>query len=80
VKRTIAELRHALDTRKTTSQALVEEMLAMAQDPAGEGGRVFLLYRSRTRFQIIPKHAFADTSAIDAFRDLLRRRISGRKA
>jgi len=45
-----------------------------------EGGRVFLLYRSRTRFQIIPKHAFADTGAIDAFRDLLRRRISGRKA
>jgi hypothetical protein len=45
-----------------------------------EGSRVFLLYRSRTRFQIIPKKAFANGAAIDAFRGLLRRRIPSRKS
>jgi hypothetical protein len=44
-----------------------------------EGERVFLLYRNRRRFQIIPKHAIADAAAIDGFRALLRRRISERK-
>jgi aspartyl-tRNA(Asn)/glutamyl-tRNA(Gln) amidotransferase subunit A len=54
VKRTIAELRQALDTRKTTSQALVEDMLAKARDPAGEGGRAYLkLYAEEALAQAI---------------------------
>src|SRR5512144_955071 len=42
MKRTIAELRHALDSRRTTSQALVEAMLGQAREPQGEGKRAFL--------------------------------------
>jgi len=38
---TIAELRRALDGGALTSQALVEQMLACASDPVGEGKRVF---------------------------------------
>ncbi|MEP6702762.1 MAG: amidase family protein, partial [Betaproteobacteria bacterium] len=54
MKHTIAELRQALDTGKTTSQALVEEMLAKAKDPAGEGSRVFLkLYAEEAMVQAI---------------------------
>jgi aspartyl-tRNA(Asn)/glutamyl-tRNA(Gln) amidotransferase subunit A len=38
---TIADLRRALDSGMLTSQALVEQMLMCATDPAGEGQRVF---------------------------------------
>ena len=38
---TIAALRQALDSDALSSEALVEQMLARARDPAGEGERVF---------------------------------------
>ncbi len=41
-----------------------------------EGRRVFLLYRTRTRFQIVPKQAFGEPEDIDAFRASLDRKIS----
>jgi aspartyl-tRNA(Asn)/glutamyl-tRNA(Gln) amidotransferase subunit A len=51
---TIAELRRALDTGALTSQALVEQMLARARDPAGEGKLVFLkLYAEAALAQAI---------------------------
>jgi len=54
MKRTIADLRHALDSRKTTSQALVEEMLANARSPSGEGSRVYLkLYDEEAMAQAV---------------------------
>ena len=40
-----------------------------------EGQRVFLLYRNRTRFQIIPKAAFENAAAVEAFRALLKGKI-----
>jgi hypothetical protein len=43
-----------------------------------EGKRVFLLYRNRTRFQVIPKAAFGDSGAVDAFRALLTAKIGKR--
>jgi aspartyl-tRNA(Asn)/glutamyl-tRNA(Gln) amidotransferase subunit A len=42
LRRTIGELRQALDQRRTTSRALVEEMLDNARNPDGEGARVYL--------------------------------------
>ncbi|MBK7471273.1 MAG: amidase [Betaproteobacteria bacterium] len=57
---TIAEIRRALDAGTTTSQALVEEMLIAATDPAGEGKRAFRkLYSSE---------ALAQAMAFDACR------------
>jgi aspartyl-tRNA(Asn)/glutamyl-tRNA(Gln) amidotransferase subunit A len=54
MKRTIADLRQALDNGKTTAQALAEEMLANARDPAGEGPRAFLkLYAEEAMAQAI---------------------------
>ena len=54
MKRTIAQLRELLDSSKLTSQSLVEEMLANARDPAGEGARVFLkLYAEEAMAQAI---------------------------
>jgi len=54
MKRTIAQLRQLLDSSKLTSQALVEEMLAKARDPAGEGRRAFLkLYAEEAMAQAI---------------------------
>lgn len=40
-----------------------------------EGDDMFLLYSTRRIFHVIPKRAFADAAAIDAFRELLRARI-----
>ncbi|MBK8741269.1 MAG: amidase [Betaproteobacteria bacterium] len=57
---TIVEIRRALDAGTTTSQALVEEMLLAATDPAGEGKRAFRkLYASE---------ALAQAMAFDACR------------
>ena len=57
---TIAGIRRALDAGTTTSQALVEEMLVAATDPAGEGTRAFRkLYASE---------ALAQAMAFDACR------------
>ena len=57
---TITELRRALDAGKESSQALVENMLVSATDPAGEGKKVFRkLYASE---------ALAQAAAFDACR------------
>ena len=50
--RTIADMRHALDSGQQTSQNLVEKMLARAADAAGEGQRAFRkLYTEQARAQ-----------------------------
>ena len=52
--RTIAELRRAIDTGTLSSQGLVEEMLARAGDPAGEGKQVYLkLYADQALAQAV---------------------------
>src|SRR5258706_10704622 len=54
MRRTVAELRQARDTGQVSGVALVEEMLAKARDPAGEGGRVYLkLYAEEAMAQAI---------------------------
>ena len=54
MNRTIAQLRRALDAGETSSQALVERMLAAAADPAGEGKLVYRkLYAEQARAQSI---------------------------
>jgi aspartyl-tRNA(Asn)/glutamyl-tRNA(Gln) amidotransferase subunit A len=57
---TIAALRRALDSRRFTSQGVVEEMLARARDPEGEGGRVFR--------KLYADEAIAEARAFDARR------------
>ncbi|HLS42110.1 MAG TPA: amidase family protein, partial [Paenalcaligenes sp.] len=39
---TITELQHALDTKQTTSEALVAEALKRIQSPDGQGNTTFL--------------------------------------
>jgi len=58
--RTIAALRRAIDTRQLTSEAVVDEMLATARDPEGEGRRVFL--------KLYADEAIAEARAFDARR------------
>ncbi len=49
---TIKELKKALETQQTTARAVVEEMIAKIEDPAGEGGRVYLTsYADQARAQ-----------------------------
>ena len=57
---TIQSLREALDSGALRSRALVEEMLARARDPAGEGGRAFR--------KLYAEHALAQADAFDACR------------
>jgi hypothetical protein len=45
-----------------------------------ETGDVFVLFRSKTTFQIIPKRAFANGADIAAFRDVLKKGIAGKAA
>src|SRR6185312_15990025 len=40
--KSIAQLIQSMERRETTSRALVEQYLANAADPAGEGARVYL--------------------------------------
>ena len=47
---TLATAAHALATGETTARALVEQCLAAAEDPAGEGGRTFrVVYAAQAR-------------------------------
>jgi len=41
-----------------------------------ETANLLLLYVARSRFYIVPKRAFADAATVDAFRDMIRSRIS----
>ena len=60
MNRSIAHFRRALDAGELSSQALVEQMLAAARDPAGEGK---LVYR-----KIYAEQALAQSVAFDACR------------
>jgi hypothetical protein len=45
---------------------------------ARETANLFLLYIGRGKFYIVPKRGFADTWAVDAFREMLRQNVSER--
>src|SRR5829696_6057524 len=60
MRQSIIELRDVLDSGELTSEALVERMLAKAQEPDGEGPRVYL--------RLYGDSALAQARAYDACR------------
>ena len=58
--RTLHEIAEDLATGRTTSVALTSDALARIEDPAGEGGRVFI--------RLFRDEALAEAAASDALR------------